>query len=101
MDDTDTNLVSHETGHVNRLAGVILGERLDTPTEGFWPFLGKKTLGPVAGRLEFTMRHTSEIINTVTNIYKNRAIFYIVQDPLNAVLVSGLGNDLDNGVLLI
>ena len=51
-----TSLVAHEAGHVNGLAGVILGEGLDPTPEGLGSLLREEPLGSVSWRLKLSVR---------------------------------------------
>ena len=62
-------LVSHEASHVDRLAGIILGEGLWLSTVALGPLLGEEPLRPVAGSFEFPVRHwaTNLVWNDIHN----------------------------------
>ncbi len=51
-----TGLVAHESGHVDRLARVILGEGLNLSSWRSGSLLGKKSLAAVTRRLELPVR---------------------------------------------
>jgi len=52
-----TGLVTHETGEVALLGGIILGERFDLTEVMFGTLLGQETQRTVTGAFELTMRH--------------------------------------------
>merc|ERR1719507_2842493 len=68
------SLVSHEASHVNRLAGIILGEGLWLSTVALGPLLGEEPLRPVAGSFEFPVRHWATNLVSCRSESSNRSL---------------------------
>ena len=92
-------LVSHEAGHVNRFASLVLWEGLDTTSEGFGPLLREEPLGAVPGRLKLTMRHSS--LKVCPNISMLRQNTYSGDQRFEMQVLGDAPKRLNNGVLLI